>query len=61
MVIKDEVRKYIKKDAVASINSDGLMGDKVLTITSGKNYYIVNDQVILDLKSREMDDLMVKS
>lgn len=61
MVIKDEVRKYIKKDAVASINSDGLMGDKVLTITSGKKSTIlINDQdYIRSKKAIEMDDLMV--
>src|SRR5690349_13863085 len=35
MVIKDEVREFIKTDARASIGSDGLMGDKVLTISPG--------------------------
>ncbi len=61
MVIKDEVRKYIKKDAIASINSDGLMGDKVLTITSGKKSTIlITDQdYIQSKKAIEMEDLMV--
>ena len=61
LVIKDEVRKYIKKDAIASINSDGLMGDKVLTISSGKNAKAIveNSNYIASKQSIEMDDLMV--
>ena len=61
LVIKDEVRKYIKKDAIASINSDGLMGDKVLTISSGKNSTVIveNSNYIASKQSIEMDDLMV--
>ncbi|MFV8345794.1 MlaD family protein [Flavobacterium sp. ZB4P13] len=61
LVIKEKVRKYIKKDAIASINSDGLMGDKVLTISSGKNSKIIvedNDN-IASKQAIEMDDLMV--
>lgn len=61
LVIKDEVRKYIKKDAFASISSDGLMGDKVLTISSGKNssnIVVENDDYIASKKAVEMDDLM---
>ena len=61
LVIKEEVRKYIKKDAIASISSDGLMGDKVLIISSGKNSNVIvedNDN-IGSKKAIEMDDLMV--
>ena len=60
LVIKEEVRKYIKKDAIASISSDGLMGDKVLVISSGKNSNVVvedNDN-IASKAAIEMDDLM---
>lgn len=61
LVIEDEVRKYIKKDAVASINSDGLMGDKVLTISAGKtsNTIVVNNDNIASKEAIEMDDLML--
>jgi phospholipid/cholesterol/gamma-HCH transport system substrate-binding protein len=61
LVIKEEVRKYIKKDAIASINSDGLMGDKVLTISSGKNSNVIveNNDNIASKQAIEMDDLMV--
>jgi ABC-type transport system involved in resistance to organic solvents, periplasmic component len=35
MVMKEEVRPFLKADALASIGSDGLMGDKLITIASG--------------------------
>ena len=35
MIIQKKVQKFIKKDAKASIGSEGLMGDKVVTITAG--------------------------
>ncbi len=35
MIIQKKVQKFIKKDAKASIGSEGLMGDKVITITAG--------------------------
>ena len=61
LVIKEEVRKYIKKDAIASISSDGLMGDKVLTISAGKNSKVIveDSDNIASKKAIEMDDLMV--
>ena len=34
-LIREEIQKFIKTDASASIGSDGLMGDKVLTIYPG--------------------------
>jgi phospholipid/cholesterol/gamma-HCH transport system substrate-binding protein len=33
--LQEKVQDYIKKGAVASISSDGLMGDKLITIASG--------------------------
>jgi len=61
LIIKEEVRKYIKKDAIASISSDGLMGDKVLIISSGKNSNVIveNNDIIASKQAIEMDDLMV--
>ena len=35
MSIQDKVREFIKKDSEASINSEGLVGNKVLTIFGG--------------------------
>jgi len=37
MVIQQDVKKFIKKDATAGIGSEGLMGDKVVVITPGSN------------------------
>ncbi|MBC7553489.1 MAG: MCE family protein [Taibaiella sp.] len=34
LTVKEEVHKFIKNDAVASIGSDGLMGDKLVNIVS---------------------------
>ncbi len=34
MIIKNKVHPFLKSDAVASIGSDGLMGDKLVTISS---------------------------
>ncbi|RYZ45743.1 MAG: MCE family protein, partial [Sphingobacteriales bacterium] len=35
MLLKEEVRPFLKADALATIGSDGLMGDKLITISSG--------------------------
>ncbi|KAF2329873.1 MlaD family protein [Flavobacterium daemonense] len=60
MVIKDEVRKFIKTDARAGIGSDGLMGDKVLTISPGvKSTKIIEDNgTIASIDGIEMNDIM---
>jgi phospholipid/cholesterol/gamma-HCH transport system substrate-binding protein len=60
MVIKDEVREFIKTDARASIGSDGLMGDKVLTISPGvkSTKVIENNGAIASIDGIEMNDLM---
>ncbi|KIO54711.1 MlaD family protein [Flavobacterium hibernum] len=60
MVIKDDVREFIKTDARASIGSDGLMGDKVLTISPGvkSRKVIENGGAIASINGIEMQDLM---
>jgi len=37
MVIEEDVRKFIKKDAIATIGSEGLMGNKIITILPGRD------------------------
>ena len=61
LIIKDEVQKYIKTDAIASIGTDGLMGDKVLTISPGtsSNQIVKNNAIIASAKAVELEDLMV--
>ncbi|OXG07000.1 phospholipid/cholesterol/gamma-HCH transport system substrate-binding protein [Flavobacterium araucananum] len=60
MIIREEVHQYIKTDAWASIGSDGLMGDKVLTI-SPKNSLaqVVKDgDMIASSEAVGMEDLI---
>ena len=60
LLIKKEVQKFIKSDASVGIGSDGLMGDKVITITPGtytKNAVKDND-MILSRKAIDMEDVM---
>lgn len=60
MTIKDDVQKYIKIDAQASIGSDGLMGDKILTIIPGanSNKVVKNNMTIASKPAAGMDELM---
>jgi phospholipid/cholesterol/gamma-HCH transport system substrate-binding protein len=60
LVIKDDVQQYIKTDATASIGSDGLMGDKVLTISPGtSSKAIVKDNgTIASTAAVELEDLI---
>ncbi|RZJ56131.1 MAG: MCE family protein [Flavobacterium sp.] len=60
MVIKDDVREFIKTDARASIGSDGLMGDKVLTISPGvhSQKVVENNGQIASIAGIEMTDIM---
>lgn len=60
LVIKDEVQQFIKTDAMASIGSDGLMGDKVLTISPGTatNTIVKDGAYIASTKAIEMEDIM---
>ena len=48
MNVKSEVRKFIKRDASVSIGSDGLVGDRLISISPGKdNGEPVRDHEIL--------------
>jgi phospholipid/cholesterol/gamma-HCH transport system substrate-binding protein len=61
MVIRKEVQQFIKTNALASIGSDGLMGDKVLTISpgTGQGTVVKDGSIIASKKAIEMEDLMV--
>jgi phospholipid/cholesterol/gamma-HCH transport system substrate-binding protein len=58
--IRKEVQQFIKTDAMASIGSDGLMGDKVLTISPGtaSKQIVKDDGRITSVTAIEMEDLM---
>ncbi|HEY6142703.1 MAG TPA: MlaD family protein [Flavobacterium sp.] len=59
-IVEEEVQKFIKTDATAGIGSDGLMGDKVLTISAGtsSNKIIKDNAFIRSTSPVEMADLM---
>jgi len=60
LLIKKNVQQFIKTDASASIGSDGLMGDKVLTISPGTmtNSAVKDNDVIASRNAIEMEDIM---
>ncbi len=59
-LVRKEVQQFINSDATASIGSDGLMGDKVLTISPGTmtNSMVKNNSLIASKKAVEMEDIM---
>jgi len=59
-IVQEDVQKFIKTDATAGIGSDGLMGDKVLTISPGtsSNKIIKDNAFIRSTSPVEMADLM---
>jgi phospholipid/cholesterol/gamma-HCH transport system substrate-binding protein len=60
LVLKKEMQRFVKTNAMAAIGSDGLMGDRVLTIYPGTPAALqVTDNALLVSKKRvEMDDLL---
>ena len=60
MRIREEVRSHIKQNAIATIGTDGLMGNMLINISPGKgNSPIVNDGDFLLTYSRiKTDDLL---
>lgn len=63
LVIKKKYQEFIKKDAKAGIGSDGLMGDKVLTITPGisDRNTVIDGDIILTKNGIEMEDVMLSA
>ncbi len=61
IIIQKEIQQFIKSDATASIGTDGLMGDKVLTIFSGTyaNSIVKNNAMIGSKNAVEIEDLMI--
>jgi phospholipid/cholesterol/gamma-HCH transport system substrate-binding protein len=66
LVMKKNVQKFIHTSARASIGSDGLMGDKVLTISTsyadsivGIKTVVKDNDIILSKNPIEMEDVML--
>ena len=60
MIIQKKIQRFIKKDARAGISSEGLMGDKVVTITAGTpgQPTVVNGDLIRSIAPIETDAIM---
>jgi phospholipid/cholesterol/gamma-HCH transport system substrate-binding protein len=60
--IKEEVRKFIKKDAIVTIGTDGLMGSMLVNISPGTSKSpIVEDNDLLNSYSRIKTDDILKT
>ena len=60
MVIEKHVQKFLKKDAIASIGSEGLMGNKVINLLPGSpdSPMVEDGGAILTVTPVSMDDIM---
>jgi phospholipid/cholesterol/gamma-HCH transport system substrate-binding protein len=60
LTIDDKMKSYIKKNAIASVATDGLMGNKLININSGSNYAdpVEEGDVILSRKPVETDEML---
>ena len=60
ILIDENTRKFIKKDAIASIGSEGLMGNKILIISpgTGGKTEIENNDTVLAIQPLNMDDIL---
>ncbi len=61
MVIKKEIQKFIKSDCEVAIGSEGLIGDRLLTISQGgsESPMAKNGQVLLSIEPVETDAIML--
>jgi phospholipid/cholesterol/gamma-HCH transport system substrate-binding protein len=61
ILIDENTRRFIKKDAVASIGSDGLMGNKNLVINpgTGGKMKIENNDTVETIQPINMDDVLI--
>lgn len=60
MVIEQDIRKYIRKNAIASIGTDGLMGNKIVNInsSSASSESIEEGDVLATMRPIEQDEMI---
>ena len=60
ILIDESIRKFMKKDATASIGSEGLMGNKTLIMTpgTGGKQQIENNDTVRTVLPMSLDDIM---
>jgi phospholipid/cholesterol/gamma-HCH transport system substrate-binding protein len=61
IIIDESTRKFIKKDASASIGSEGLMGNKIIIINpgTGGKMEIGNNDTVQTIQPINMDDILI--
>jgi phospholipid/cholesterol/gamma-HCH transport system substrate-binding protein len=61
ILIDENARKFIRKDAIAGIGSDGLMGNKILIINpgTGGKMEIENNDSVQTVQPMNVDEIMV--
>jgi len=61
LVVDESTRKFIKKDAIASIGSEGLMGNKILIINPGPGLEkeIQNNDTIKTVQPINLDEVLL--
>ena len=60
MTLQQSVQQFIKKDSKVTINSDGLVGNKVIEITPGSLSApaVQDDEMLVSVKPVEVQDIM---
>lgn len=60
MIIDSKVKHYIKQNAIVSIGTDGLMGNKLVNINSASGYSepVEEGSILASLKSIETDEML---
>lgn len=61
MIVRQEVKQFIKSDSEVAIGSEGLIGDRLLIITQGSSgsSEVSEDQELLSVEPVEMDDIIL--
>ncbi|MBC7488440.1 MAG: MCE family protein [Cytophagaceae bacterium] len=61
MQIEEDIKKFIKTDSKAIISSEGLMGNKAISLTPGDSGTVIKDgDSIATIKPADMDMIMAK-
>lgn len=62
MIINEDTRKFIKKNATAIISSEGLMGNKIMLIIPGTTIKqeLSNNDIIQTAQAVNMDEILLK-
>ncbi|MGZ3898703.1 MAG: MlaD family protein [Bacteroidia bacterium] len=60
MIIEKKIQKYIKKNAIANVGTDGLMGNKLVNINSGEKPApsIAQGDTLITRRQVEMDEMV---